>query len=76
MSDDEFTEEELESISQQIAVAVQSVAERLEDLDVATAVDLMLERLNAIEGVEFERDWALQVVEGLRRGDEVTIEIG
>lgn len=75
-SGDEWTEEELGDVAEQIRVQVQATAEQLEDLDVATAVDLLLQRLNAIEGVAFERDWAVQVVEGLRRGDDVHIELG
>ncbi len=75
-SEDEWTEEELAAIAEQVQVQLQATAAQLEDLDVATAVDLLLQRLNAIEGIEFERDWAVQVVEGLRRGDDVQIELG
>ena len=74
--EDEWTEEELAAIAEQVQVQLQATAAQLDDLDVATAADLLLQRLNAIEGIEFERDWAVQVVEGLRRGDDVQIELG
>ncbi len=66
----------LDHIGELVRTAVDdSVAETAgEDLD--TAVDHLHARLNDIPGLEFDRPWAQEAVETLRRGEPLEIQIG
>ncbi len=44
--------------------------------DLEAAVDQLHTRLNQIPGLEFDREWARQAVETLRRGEALEIQIG
>ncbi|MEO5651615.1 MAG: hypothetical protein ABIN79_06570 [Marmoricola sp.] len=66
----------LEHIGARVRVAVdETVAESAEE-DLEVAVDLLHRRLNEIAGLEFDRAWAQQAVETLRRGEQLEIQIG
>ncbi len=66
----------LDHIGAQVRTVVDdTVAETAGD-DVDTAVDTLHGRLNDIPGLEFDRDWAQQAVETLRRGEPLEIQIG
>ena len=46
------------------------------DEDLETAVTTLHLVLNTIPGLEFDRAWAQEAVETLRRGDPLEIQIG
>lgn len=74
--DEEWTDEELEALGQRLQEIVQSTVEETGDLTVEQAAARLQSRLDEIEEVSFDREWATEVVEALRRGDDVTIELG
>ena len=74
--DEEWTDEELEALGVRLQEVVQSTVEETGDLSVEQAAARLQARLDEIEEVSFDREWATEVVEALRRGDDVTIELG
>jgi hypothetical protein len=66
----------LQHIGEQVRVTVDDTVAETTDLDLDLAVDVLLVRLNAIPGLDFDRDWAQTAVETLRRGEPLEIQIG
>jgi hypothetical protein len=66
----------LDHIGEQVRSTVDDTVLETTDQDLDTAVDTLHARLNAIPGLEFDRDWAQTAVETLRRGEPLEIQIG
>ena len=66
----------LEHIGEQVRATVDDTVAETKDEDLDAAVDALHARLNAIPGLEFDRDWAQTAVETLRRGEPLEIQIG
>ena len=73
---DDAINQMMKQIGDQVRTIVNDTVQETADQDLDTAVDTLHERLNAVDGLSFERDWAQHAVETLRRGDELTIELG
>lgn len=73
---DDAINEIMEQIGEQIRTIVNNTVQETADLDIATATDTLHERLNAVDGLSFDREWAQHAVETLRRGDDLNIELG
>lgn len=65
-----------EQIGEQIRTIVNDTAQETADQDLDVAVDTLHQRLNDVEGLNFERSWAQHAVETLRRGENLTINLG
>ena len=66
----------LEHIGERVRATVDETVAESAGQDLDTAVDLLHRRLNEIAGLEFDREWAQQAVETLRRGEPLEIQIG
>lgn len=66
----------LEEIGQQVRQVVQETVDETHNQSLESAVVLLHHRLNGIQGAGFDRDWAQNAVETLRRGDDLEINIG
>jgi len=74
--DEDVLQALLEEIGEKIRQVVQATAEDTVDQDLDSAADLLHERLATLDGVELDRAWSVDALETLRRGDELTIELG
>lgn len=63
-------------IGEQVRGIVNSTAAETINTDLDQAVDLLHTRLNALDGMTFDRDWSRNALETLRRGDDLMIQIG
>ncbi len=66
----------LDHIGELVRTVVDDTAAETAGDDLETAVDLMHSRLNDIPGLDFDRVWAQEAVETLRRGEPLEIQIG
>ena len=66
----------LEHIAERVRATVDDTVAETSGADLDAAVDLLHQRLNAIPGLDFDRDWAQQAVETLRRGEPLEIQVG
>ncbi len=66
----------LEHIGERVRSTVDDVVAHTADEDLETAVTTLHLALNTIPGLEFDRAWAQEAVETLRRGDPLEIQIG
>ncbi len=66
----------LDHIGERVRATVDDTVLETVDQDLDSAVDVLHARLNAIPGLEFDREWAQQAVETLRRGEPLEIQIG
>ena len=66
----------LDHIGAQVRTVVDDTVAETAGADLEAAVDTMHARLNEIPGLEFDREWAQQAVETLRRGEPLEIQIG
>ncbi|SDT09824.1 hypothetical protein SAMN04488570_3519 [Nocardioides scoriae] len=66
----------LDHIGARVKSAVDDVVAHTIDEDLETAVSTLHAVLNTIPGLEFDRAWAQEAVETLRRGDPLEIQIG
>ena len=64
-----------EQICQRVQAIVNDTVQETRDDDLDTAVDTLHQRLNAVGGLYFDRDWAQNTVVTLRRGDSLQITI-
>ena len=62
-------------IAQDVQRIITDAVNETMDADLETAIDTLHERLNAVEGMDFNRAWCQQTVEALRRGDAVRIQV-
>ena len=66
----------LDHIGEQVRATVDDTVALTDDLPLETAVDALHHKLNTIPGLEFDRAWAQEAVETLRRGEPLEIQIG
>jgi hypothetical protein len=64
-----------EQISAQVQQIVNDTVGDPMDDELDVAVDTLHQRLNAVDGLEFDPAWAQNAIEILRRGDDLTIEL-
>jgi hypothetical protein len=74
--DEDVLQALLEEIGEKLRQVVQATAEDTVDQCLDSAADLLQERLATLDGVELDRGWSVDALETLRRGDELTIELG
>lgn len=79
MNNFEINEDGIRALYEQIGAQVQqivndTVRDTMND-DLHAAVDTLHQRLNAVDGLEFDRSWSQNAIETLRRGDNLTIEL-
>lgn len=63
-------------IGEQVRGIVNTTAAETTDTNLDQAVDLLHTRLNRLDGIQIQRDWCRNALETLRRGDDLTIQIG
>jgi hypothetical protein len=66
----------LDHIGEQVRATVDDTVALTNDLPLDTAVNALHHKLNTIPGLEFDRAWAQEAVETLRRGEPLEIQIG
>lgn len=72
---DDALNEHFTQIGDQVREIVNTTARETANQDIAVAADILHARLNAVDGLDFAREWSVEALETLRRGDELTIEI-
>ncbi|ROR90364.1 hypothetical protein [Nocardioides aurantiacus] len=66
----------LDHIGTRVKTTVDDVVAHTAGEDLETAVTTLHLALNTIPGLEFDRAWAQEAVETLRRGDPLEIQVG
>lgn len=64
-----------EQIGNQVRDIVNTTVHDTLDDDLETATETLHERLNVVDNLNFDRGWARNAIETLRRGEELRIEI-
>lgn len=66
----------LDHIGAQVRTVVDDTVAETAGAELDAALETLHVRLNEIPGLDFDRDWAQQAVETLRRGEPLEIQIG
>lgn len=64
-----------QQLGEQIRNVVNTTVRETADDDLDHATDVLHQRLNAMDGLQFDRAWSQNAVETLRRGDDLQINI-